>query len=136
MPRNISFSDAFAKLRKATTRFVMSVCRFFRPSVRMEQLISHLTDFYANWYLSIFRKFVEKIQFELKYDKITGTFHEDLCAFTIIPRWILLRTRNVSDKHRRENQTHIVCSKTFSCKSWRLWDNVGKKWCSRTVRRW
>jgi hypothetical protein len=29
---------AFAKLRKAITSFVMSVCQSVRPSVRMEQL--------------------------------------------------------------------------------------------------
>jgi hypothetical protein len=33
---------AFAKLRKAIVIFVMSV----RPSVRMEQLVSHWTDFH------------------------------------------------------------------------------------------
>jgi hypothetical protein len=33
-----------AKLRKATINFVMSVC----PSVRMEQLGSHWTDFHEN----------------------------------------------------------------------------------------
>ena len=37
-----SFSGAVAKLRKATVTFVMSV----RPSVRMEQLGSHWTDFH------------------------------------------------------------------------------------------
>ena len=54
----------FAKLRKAVISFVMSV----RPSFRlfMEQLGSHLTDFHEIWYLSIFRKYVEKIQASLK----------------------------------------------------------------------
>jgi hypothetical protein len=33
---------AFAKLRKATVSFIMSVC----PSVAMEQLDSHWTDFH------------------------------------------------------------------------------------------
>jgi hypothetical protein len=37
-----SFLSAFAKFRKATIGFVMSV----RPSVRMEQLGSHWTDFH------------------------------------------------------------------------------------------
>jgi len=36
------FSGPFAKLRKVTNGFVMSV----RPSVRMEQLGSHRTDFH------------------------------------------------------------------------------------------
>jgi hypothetical protein len=38
---SFKFIKAFAKLRKATISFVMSV----RPSVRMEQLVFHCTDF-------------------------------------------------------------------------------------------
>jgi hypothetical protein len=37
---------AFAKLRKATISFVMSVCLSVCPSVRMEQLGFHWTYFY------------------------------------------------------------------------------------------
>jgi len=47
-----------------------------RPSVRVEQLGSHQTDFHEIWYLSIFRKFVEKIQVLLKQTIITDTLHE------------------------------------------------------------
>jgi len=32
------------------------------PSVRMKQLGSHWTDFHEIWHLSIFRKYVKKIQ--------------------------------------------------------------------------
>jgi hypothetical protein len=46
------FLGTFAKLRKATFSFVMSV----RPSDRMEQLDSHWTDFYEIWNLSVFSK--------------------------------------------------------------------------------
>jgi hypothetical protein len=38
---SLSFLGAFAKLRKATIRFVMSVRPFVYPSVSMEQLGSH-----------------------------------------------------------------------------------------------
>jgi len=38
------FLDAFAKFRKATVTFVMSG----RPSVSMEQLDTHWTDFHEN----------------------------------------------------------------------------------------
>jgi len=38
------FIGAFTKLRKAAISFVMSVCRV-HPSVRMQQLGSHWTDF-------------------------------------------------------------------------------------------
>jgi len=35
-------------------------------------------------------------------------------TFMIISRWILLRTRNVSDRSCRENQsTHFVCSNFY-----------------------
>jgi len=39
----LCFLGDFVKLRKATTSFVISV----RPSVRMEQLDSHCTDFHG-----------------------------------------------------------------------------------------
>ena len=40
--------------------------RHVRPSVRMQQLGSHWTDFHEIWHLSIFLKSVEKIQVSLK----------------------------------------------------------------------
>jgi hypothetical protein len=43
-------------------------------SVRMELHGSHWTDFYEVWYLSIFRKSVEKIHVRLKSDKKNGYF--------------------------------------------------------------
>ena len=57
----VTFLGAFAKLRKATISFVISV----PPSVRMEQLGSHWTDFREILYLNIFRKSVAKIQVSL-----------------------------------------------------------------------
>ena len=65
----------FANLQKATIKFVMSV----RLPFRMEQLGFQWMDFYEIWYLSIFRKSVEKIHLSLKSDNnnryctITGT---------------------------------------------------------------
>ena len=47
---------AFAELRKATVSFVMSVC----PSVRLEHLGSHWTDFH-----------------EIRYDYFSKTYRED-----------------------------------------------------------
>ena len=61
--------DAFAKLRIVTITFVMSARLFICPSVRTKQLGSQWTDFHEIGYLSIFRKFVEKIQDLLKFDK-------------------------------------------------------------------
>jgi hypothetical protein len=51
-----------------TIKFVMSV----RPSFLMAQLGSHWMDFHEIWYLSVFRKYVEKIQVLLKSDKNKG----------------------------------------------------------------
>jgi hypothetical protein len=61
---------AFAKLPKATMSFVMSVC----PSVCMEHLGSHETNFYEIWLFSIFRKSVEEIEVSLKSEKKNGDF--------------------------------------------------------------
>ena len=43
----------------------MSIC----PFVHMEQLSSHWMDFHEIWYLSIFLKYVKKIQVSLKCDR-------------------------------------------------------------------
>jgi hypothetical protein len=67
---NSPFLGAFAKLRKATVSFVMSV----RPFVSGEQLGSHWTDFCEILYLIIFRKSVETIQVSLKSAKNNGHF--------------------------------------------------------------
>jgi hypothetical protein len=66
----LPFLVLFAKLRKANINFVISI----RPSVRMEQLGSHPTDFHEIIYLVIFRKPVEKIQVSLKCGKNNGHF--------------------------------------------------------------
>jgi hypothetical protein len=64
------FLGAFAKLRKSTISFVMSV----RLSVRMGHVCSNWTDFLENLYLDIFRKSVAKVQVSLKYGKNNGYF--------------------------------------------------------------
>jgi hypothetical protein len=53
---------------RATISFVMSVC----PSVHMEQLGSHWTDFDETWYFRFFKKSVKNIQISLKFDKNNG----------------------------------------------------------------
>jgi hypothetical protein len=59
-----------------------------------------------------FRKYVEKVQRCLKYDKKAGNLQEDQYTFSIISRSVLLGMRNISDKICRENQnTHF----TFNC---------------------
>jgi len=52
------FLDLFRELWKVAISFVMSA----HPSICMEQLDSHWTDFYEIWYWRLFWKFIEKIQ--------------------------------------------------------------------------
>jgi hypothetical protein len=60
------FLGVFGKLQKATIGFVMSV--------RMEQFDSHQMDCDEILYLSVFRKFLEKIKVPLKPTKNYGYF--------------------------------------------------------------
>ena len=86
----------------------ISVC----PSVRVEELGSHWTEFHEIWYFSIFRYYVEKIKILLKSDKTA--LYESLSPFIIISRSIVLRMRNVFEKGFRENQnTHFVFNNIF-----------------------
>ena len=68
------FLDAFANLGKTTFSFVLSVCLSVRPSVRIEQLGSHWTDFHENRYFNIFRKSVAKFQLSSNSGKNNGYF--------------------------------------------------------------
>jgi hypothetical protein len=67
-------------------------------------------------------------KFKVHYNMtgITGILHEDLLTFMIIFPTILLRIRNVSDKHCRENQNTHFMFKTFFPKIVLLKDNVEK----------
>ena len=67
------FLGASAKLRNVTIKL-----HHVRPSVRIEQLGSRWTEVREIWYLSIFRKYGEKIQVLVKYEKKNGYFN---CRF-------------------------------------------------------
>jgi hypothetical protein len=118
------FLGGFAKLRKATIRFVMSV----RLSVCMEQLGPYWKDFSEIWYLRVFWKSVEKLQVSLKSDKNSE-------FFTWRPMYIFDHislsssyNEKIFTKRCRENQnTHFIFSKHFSNLR-RLWDKV-EKYC-------
>ena len=56
----MSVFGAITKLRKATFSFVMSVRLSVRPSIHMEKIGSHWTDFHEVLYWNIFRNFVGK----------------------------------------------------------------------------
>jgi len=92
------------------------------PSVRMEQLDSHGTDFHEILYLIIFRKYVEKIQLSLHSNKNDGHFTCRPTYMFIVSRSVLLRIKNVLDKICTENKsTYFMFNHFFSFrKSYRL----------------
>jgi len=53
----------FMRIRLLASSYV---CLSVLPSVRMEQLGSHWTDFHEIWYLNICRKYLEIIQVSLQ----------------------------------------------------------------------
>jgi hypothetical protein len=93
----------------------------------MRQIAFQWKDFHEIWYLSNFRKSVEKIQVSLKSDKNNKYFTWRQYTCLIISRWILLILRNVLDKISRENKKiHLMFSNIFR-KSCRLWDSVNNR---------
>jgi len=97
-------------------------------------------DCHEIWYLSIFWKYVKKIQVSLKSDKIKVTFWKYKFTILIISRKILLWMRNISGKiYRKTSETHVLCSVTFFRQSCHLWDNVekysGASQATMTIRR-
>jgi hypothetical protein len=57
---------------------------YVRPSVCMEQLGSHRTDFHEYWHLSIFRKSAEKIQVSVHPTRIRGTLRRRVYSYDVI----------------------------------------------------
>jgi hypothetical protein len=111
---------AFAKLRKTTVSFVMSV----RPRGTTRLPLDEFFVKYDTW--AFFENLLGKFKFRSNLTRITGTLHEDVFTFMTMSRWLLLRMRNVSNKVVEKIKTHILCSVTFFRKSCRLWDNVEK----------
>jgi len=109
----LQISGAFTKLRKVTTGVATSAYPSVRPSVRMEQLGPHWTDFHEILYLRIFRNSAKKIKVCLNLIRITVTLHEDQYSFLIISLRILLEIRNISDKISTENQNTQFMLKNF-----------------------
>jgi len=92
--------------------------------------------FFIQPYIWAFFEYLSrKFKFHENLTRITGTLHKDLGAF-MISRWILVRTRNISEKSCRENQnTRFTFSNFFLFfvvfffrKSCRLWGDV-EKYC-------
>ena len=102
----ITFLGAFAKLRKATISFM-----FVRPSVRPHGTTRlPLTDFHEIWYLSIFRKSVDRTQVFLKTNK--NKIYFTWRPIYIFDHMLLIffpRMRYISDKNCRGIGTYVLC---------------------------
>jgi hypothetical protein len=115
-------SGAFAKLRKSTVTFVVSVCL----SVRIE-LGSLWTDFREIWYLNIFGNLWRKFHVSLKSDN-----NNAYCAWTLIYTFFYHISLSSSQNEKCFRQKLFRKSKhnifTFGNlkkkKSCRLWNNV------------
>jgi len=75
-----------------------------------------------------FENLSRKFKFHQNRTRIAGTLHEDRYSFLIMSCSFLLRMRNISNQHLRENQnTHFMLNNFFR-KSCNLWYNV-EKYC-------
>ena len=97
--KSFQFLRVFAKLRKATISFVMSVCLSVCLSVRMEQLGSHWMDFHEIWYLSTFPNSFAKIKVSFQSGKNSRYCTWRPMYIFIVPCSVLLRMWNVSEKN-------------------------------------
>jgi len=125
LQRLIFLLDAFARLRKATLSFLMSV----RLSAWNNS--SHTGRIFMKFYIwPFFEALFKKIQLSLKSDKNNRYF--TWRQINILDHYALdsSRMRNISDKTYTENQNaHFMFKNVFPRKSYRLWDNVaGNRW--------
>jgi hypothetical protein len=102
-----SFLGAFAKLRKAIISFVMSV----RPSLRMEQFVSHLMNFHKIQYRVFFENLPRKsssIEIWQEWRVLCMKTYVHLYFAEFFKKWEIFKTK-VVEKIR----THTLYSITF-----------------------
>ena len=103
---NVMLLGAFAKLRKATICFAMTVC----PSVRPHASIRFPLKIFS-WHLIfdyLFETLSRKFKFHSSLKRLMCTLHENLCTFMRVCRWILLIMRNGPDKVVAQFQTNVM----------------------------
>jgi hypothetical protein len=119
--KSVRFVGAFAKLQKVTISFVMSLCLSVRPSVSMERLGS-LWSTLIKFHTYVFsRKSVDKFPVPLQPNnnnryftwRPIHTYRSYLTGFSL--EWENFQVNGEKIK------TLILCSKTLSPKSSRLW---------------
>ena len=121
-----SFLGMFAKLRKASISFVLSVCTSaWNNSAATGQIFMKLDT------SLFFENLLRKYKFHKNWTRIMGTLHEDRYTFVIIPQSFLLRMRNVSNKNFRENQnTHFMFNICFT----KIMPFM--RWCGKILYSW
>jgi hypothetical protein len=115
---SVSFIGMIAKFWKVTISLPMSVCQ----SICMKLASSHWMDIHENWCLSLFQKFVKKIQVWWNSEKNDRYFTWRPVYILIISCSVLLRMRNVSDKSCRENQNTCFIFSNFLLKNCVVYD--------------
>ena len=90
-----------------------------RPSVSIEQLGSHWTNYHEIWHCSTYWKSVQKIQVSFKSDKNNGLFAQYLAEFSL--EWEIFHAKVLQNI-----KTHHSVSNNFKKKSRLLRNNVEK----------
>ena len=92
-------------------RLLASSCLSVRPSVCMEQLGSHWTGFHEIWYLSSFRKHVDKIKVSLKFDNHKANFTNMTSSRWFFLEWEMFQTKVVEKikTYIVDNMVHAHC---------------------------
>ena len=108
-------STHFRRIRKNTGKKRLSAASHLsvRLSVYKEQQASQWTDYDDIWYLSIFRKSVEKIQVSLQSDKNNSYFKWRPVHIYDYISVSYSQNENVSKKVKERIKTHILCSINF-----------------------
>jgi hypothetical protein len=97
------------------------------PSIRMEQLCSHLKNFHEIWYLrNFFEILLRNFKFRYNRLRITGNWNVDRYKFSIISPSVLLRMKMFHTNVVQQIETHGLCSKFFLKNLCHLWDNLEK----------
>ena len=100
------------------------ICLSVRPCVRMEHLGCHWTDFHKIWYLSIFRKFLEKLQVSLRSGNNNAYFTWRLYICDNVPLNSSYKEKMFQTEVVQKIKTRILSPNTFLKNLCGLWDHV------------
>ena len=113
---HLKYSTFFRRVRRIAKKRLLAlyVCPS-RLSVCPHQKIRlPVKGFFLKFYIEVFFEYLsKKFNIHCNMTRVTGTLHEDQCAYLIISRSVLLRMRNVRDKSCRENQNTFCVDDFF-----------------------